>query len=247
MKITTLGTGHGDATATNASSATLIENQGKFYLIDCADGTEQKLLKAGVEPAMISAVILTHTHFDHSAGLPNLLKRFIKFKRYGRLSPDADMRCYLPDMRAADIIKAWIELNFFAENLQFSDAANGFSDGNITVRAFPNLHLGENGKSFSYKITDGDKTVFYTGDLSANFSDFNLQEANNCDVVISEVTHFPIEKATDLLKNLKCRKLIFNHISTQLQDIEEQKKILQILSQLPFPVQFAFDGMSFEI
>lgn len=246
MKIITLGTGHGDATVSNASSATLIENQGKFYLIDCADGTEQKLLKQGVEPSAISSIFLTHTHLDHSAGLPNLLKRFIKFKHYGS-NPDAEMKCYLPDMRAVDIIKAWIELNFFVENLQFYDAADGFSDGNLTVLAIPNRHLGENGKSFSYKISDGRKTLFYTGDLSADFSDFNIAEANNCDAVISEMTHFPIERATELLKDLKCGKLIFNHISTRLQDRSEQQKVIEKLSFLPFPVEFAFDGMTFEI
>lgn len=246
MKIITLGTGHGSATSTNASSATLIENNGKFYLIDCADGTEQKLLKCGIDPVEISAVFLTHTHLDHSAGLPNLLKRFIKYKRYGKI-PDAEMKCFLPDMRAADIIKAWIDLNFRFEYMQFSDVADGFDDGNFSLKAIPNRHLGANGKSFSYKISCGGKKIFYSGDLTADFSDFCIEEANNCDIVISEVTHFPIDKATELLKDLKCGKLIFNHISTILQNVDEQQKVLQKLSALPFPVQFAADGMTFEI
>ena len=246
MKIITLGTGHGDATVSNASSATLIECGGKYYLIDCADGTEQRLLQAGVEPASISAVFLTHTHLDHSAGLPNLLKRFIKFKHYGRL-PDAEMKCYLPDMRAVDMIKAWIELNFFVKHLQFFDAAEGFSDGNLTLRAIPNRHLGDNGKSYSYKVSSGEKAVFFTGDLSDDFSDFDLAEANHCDIVISEMTHFPVDKALDLLKDLKCGKLIFNHIGDLYQSAAAQEQVLQQLAGLPFPVQFAFDGMSFEI
>ena len=246
MKITTLGTGHGDATISNASSAILIEAGGTFYLLDCADGTEQRLLNAGVEPAAISAVFLTHTHLDHSAGLPNLLKRFIKFKHYGRL-PDAEMKCYLPDMRAADIIKDWIELNFFVKYLQFFDAGEGFSDGNLTLRAIPNRHLGDNGKSYSYKVSAEGKTVFFTGDLSDDFSDFNIAEANHCDVVISEMTHFPVDKAWSLLKDLKCGKLIFNHIGDPYQSAAAQEKVLQQLAGLSFPVQFAFDGMSFEI
>ncbi|MBR2508338.1 MAG: ribonuclease Z [Lentisphaeria bacterium] len=246
MKITTLGTGHGDATISNASSATLIENQGKFYLIDCADGTEQKLLQAGVEPSAISAVFITHTHLDHCSGLPNLLKRFIKFKRYGK-NPDIEMKCFLPDMKAADIITAWIDLNYFVENLQFFDAANGFSNGELTLQAFPNRHLGENGKSFSYKFSDGIKTVFYSGDLSADFSDFNIKEANNCDIVFSEMTHFPVDRAVDLLKDLKCGKLVFNHIGGPYQNSESQANVIRKLSALPFPVQFAADGMTFEI
>ena len=159
MKITTLGTGHGDATISNASSATLIENQGKFYLIDCADGTEQKLLQAGVEPSAISAVFITHTHLDHCSGLPNLLKRFIKFKRYGK-NPDIEMKCFLPDMKAADIITAWIDLNYFVENLQFFDAANGFSNGELTLQAFSNKHLGENGKKFFIQILRRNQNCF---------------------------------------------------------------------------------------
>ena len=131
--------------------------------------------------------------------------------------------------------------------LQFFDVAEGFSDGNLTLRAIPNKHLGENGKSYSYKITTEGKTVFYTGDLSDNFSDFNIAEANHCDVVISEMTHFPVDKAWSLLNDLNCGKLIFNHIGDPYQNIAAQEKVLQQLAGLSYPVQFASDGMTFEI
>jgi len=50
-----------------------IECQGKALLIDCGEGTQIALRKAGCKLSRLDALLITHFHADHTAGLPGLL------------------------------------------------------------------------------------------------------------------------------------------------------------------------------
>lgn len=72
MKITFIGAAH-EVTG----SCTLLENGGKYYLVDM--GMEQGVdhfenVPLPVSPAEISAVFITHAHIDHTGMLPRLYK-----------------------------------------------------------------------------------------------------------------------------------------------------------------------------
>lgn len=43
-------------------------------LVDCPGAAYAKLLRAGVDPARLTHLLITHTHTDHAAGLPGLLQ-----------------------------------------------------------------------------------------------------------------------------------------------------------------------------
>jgi len=43
-------------------------------LVDCGGSPAHKLLRAGVEPARLTRVVITHMHADHVYGLPSLLE-----------------------------------------------------------------------------------------------------------------------------------------------------------------------------
>lgn len=49
------------------------EHQGAGVLIDCGEGTQVALRKAGVKTARIALLLITHTHADHISGLPGFL------------------------------------------------------------------------------------------------------------------------------------------------------------------------------
>ncbi len=49
------------------------EYQGGAALIDCGEGTQVALRRAGCKLSRLTALLLTHVHADHIAGLPGLL------------------------------------------------------------------------------------------------------------------------------------------------------------------------------
>jgi ribonuclease Z len=54
-------------------SALLLRSQGHTFLIDCGEGTQISWRMSGWGFNQTSAVILTHRHADHTAGLPGIL------------------------------------------------------------------------------------------------------------------------------------------------------------------------------
>ena len=70
-----LGTSSGTPTrARNVSALALLEETGKaWYLIDCGEGTQHRLLRTPLSLHDLRAICITHVHGDHCYGLPGLL------------------------------------------------------------------------------------------------------------------------------------------------------------------------------
>ncbi|SFD96840.1 ribonuclease Z [Massilia yuzhufengensis] len=75
MEIQFLGTSSGTPTKTRNMSATAIRMPGAQHwaLVDCAEGTQYRLLRTGLSPMRLRAIFITHLHGDHCYGLPGLL------------------------------------------------------------------------------------------------------------------------------------------------------------------------------
>ena len=69
-----LGTGAALPTADRDNTAVVFVGAQSALLIDCPGGAYAKLLRAGVAPPRITHLLLTHTHTDHTHGLPGLLQ-----------------------------------------------------------------------------------------------------------------------------------------------------------------------------
>ncbi len=73
MDVILLGTGSPIPSATRAGPATLVKAGGANLLVDCGRGVVMRLTGAGVGPAAISAVLLTHMHSDHICDLNDVI------------------------------------------------------------------------------------------------------------------------------------------------------------------------------
>ncbi len=67
--LTVLGSSSAQPTPTRHHSAHLLNVHEQYYLIDCGEGTQSRLLKAGINPMKINAVFISHLHGDHLYGL----------------------------------------------------------------------------------------------------------------------------------------------------------------------------------
>lgn len=73
FKITVLGTGSARPTIERHHSAHALNVHEQFYLIDCGEGTQTRLLECGINPLKLNAAFITHLHGDHVYGLLPLI------------------------------------------------------------------------------------------------------------------------------------------------------------------------------
>jgi ribonuclease Z len=75
MEIQFLGTSSGTPTKTRnvAGLALRVPGAGHWYLVDCGEGTQHRILHTSLSLRSLRAVFVTHIHGDHCYGLPGLL------------------------------------------------------------------------------------------------------------------------------------------------------------------------------
>ncbi|PWT75764.1 MAG: MBL fold metallo-hydrolase, partial [Proteobacteria bacterium] len=72
IRVTLLGTGSFTPSIERFGRSTLVEAGDEILLFDCGRGAVQRLAQAGVRPADITGVFLTHLGADATVGLPDL-------------------------------------------------------------------------------------------------------------------------------------------------------------------------------
>jgi ribonuclease Z len=68
-----LGTGRALPTASQENTYMVLAGRHGLVMVDCAGAPFRSLLKARLDPARLSALIITHFHPDHAYGVPSLL------------------------------------------------------------------------------------------------------------------------------------------------------------------------------
>ena len=73
INITFLGTGCMQPTKTRNHAGVLLTYKGENILFDCGEGIQRQMRIAGVKPAKITRLCISHWHGDHVFGIPGLL------------------------------------------------------------------------------------------------------------------------------------------------------------------------------
>ena len=73
FEVTILGSASAIPTSTRHPSAQLVNLLGRFFLIDCGEGTQIQLRQYRVKMQKINYICISHLHGDHYLGLMGLL------------------------------------------------------------------------------------------------------------------------------------------------------------------------------
>lgn len=84
FELTVLGSSSALPTSTKYPAAHVLNVHERFFLIDCGEGTQIQLRKAGIRFGKINHIFISHMHGDHVFGLPGL---FSSMNLLGRKTP----------------------------------------------------------------------------------------------------------------------------------------------------------------
>lgn len=134
-----------------------LEYQGKALLIDCGEGTQIALKKAGCKLSRLDVLLITHYHADHIAGLPGLL---LTLGNHGKTSPLTLIgpRGLEAVVKALTIIAP---IPYPLELIEIKNNAEGYlEEGDLTVSYLPLEH---HIRCFGYRVSLRRKPVFNPG------------------------------------------------------------------------------------
>ena len=140
FKVHILGCGSALPTLRHNPSSQVVEIRGKFFMVDCGEGTQPQLRRSKIKFTKINAVFISHAHGDHCFGLIGMISTF------GMLGRTAPLHVYAP-AGLREIMKKQIEYfcNGFEYEVIFHDvdtSANKiiYEDRSLSVETVPLSH-----------------------------------------------------------------------------------------------------------
>ncbi len=219
-------------------SSVLIETDTTTVVIDTGPDFRYQMLRAGVKK--LDAVILTHEHYDHVAGLDDV-RAFNKIRK-GHIDVYAEKR-----------VLSELEQNLhyvFAKDKYpgvpsirniVIDESVVFSVGDIAVTPIRVLH--HRLPVMSFRIGD---FAYITDANSIPDKSFEMLEGVKVLVINAlrikpHISHFSLSETLDVIQKLKPERAILTHISHRLGLYKE------VNDSLPEGVELGYDGMQIDL
>jgi phosphoribosyl 1,2-cyclic phosphate phosphodiesterase len=212
-----------------------IDNQS--FVVDTGPDFRQQMLREGIR--RLDAVIFTHAHRDHTAGLDDV--------RAYNFIQEMDMPVY-GNLATLEQLKVEYAYAFHKTSypgiprLTLTEInGNKFSINNQEILPLPVKHLnmdvlGFRFKNFSY-ITD-----------TNNIPEETLERLKGTEVLVlnalqreKHISHFNLEEAVAMVKKINPKRAYFTHISHKLGLHSVVEK------ELPGGILLAFDGLQLEL
>jgi phosphoribosyl 1,2-cyclic phosphate phosphodiesterase len=262
MKLTILGSGtsHGvpmigcscrtclssDPRDNRTNASLLIEMGGKNILIDCGRDFRQQALRHKLE--RVDYVLLTHTHFDHVAGIDDLRV----FNRHGQPIPifgTQEHLSYLKTYIYHYLFDPAIQKGGGVTELDLVAVSERFSLDGVLFETLPVLH----GELPVYGYRFGG--CAYLCDVSC-IPQPTLQKLQNLDTLIlgalrhtPHKTHFTLAQALEVVAEIKPRRAFFTHLCHDVLHAAVEPLFRQEGSSYyaPTEVHLAYDGLTLEL
>lgn len=214
-----------------------VETQGKCFVIDTGPDFRQQMLREDI--TQLDAVIFTHQHKDHTAGLDDVRAfNFLQNKDmpvYGRLQVleqlKREFEYVFADYRYPGIPR-----------LQLHEITNTpFDVLGVTFTPIDVLH--HRLPVFGFRIGN----FAYLTDVN-HIAEAELAKLQNLDVLIlgalqreTHISHFNLQQAIDVVSILKPKVTYFTHLSHKMGRHAEVEK------ELPAHIRLGFDGLKIKL
>ncbi len=218
-------------------TSVLIESDNTTVVIDTGPDFRQQMLRENIQK--LDAVLFTHEHKDHTAGMDDVRAFNFKLKK--------DIPVYASE-RVQKALKKEFHYVFSAYQypgipkvrLHTIDSESNFIIGDITFQSIELMH--HKMKVLGYRIND----LVYITDVN-NIDDKQLQKIKNCKILIvsalrkeKHISHFTLDEAVELSQEVGAESVYLTHISHHMG------KHHTVNGDLPQHIQLAYDGLSID-
>ena len=211
-------------------SSILISNNDQNILIDTSPDLRDQLYKA--KCTKIDAVLFTHEHSDHTAGLPDMRAMSLINKSIIPAYLSADIH----DSMISNYKYIFKGVKDYSPFMTANILEDNFSIDKTKIETFKHNHGSIDVQTFRIN------NFAYSTDIK-NFYENDIDKLKNLDLWIvgllrydSHPSHAGFDQILDYIKYLKPKKTLFTHM-TALLDQED------LLSKCPENVEPAYDGL----
>ena len=224
MQLTVLGSGTSVPVPDRFPAGYLVEHGPNRVMVDCGPGTLRRLAQAGVSPAQLDAVLLTHYHTDHCADLAALLFAL----RSPHLSARPPLTVYgAPGLErmAALLTQAWPWLEPKGYELRLVE----WLPGTKTVHGFEvtSIPIRHTAQSLGYRLRTDAGVVALSGD--ADTCEELVDLARDADVFVCDTAapdeakidgHLTPGLAADYAQRAGARELVMTHFYPECDGVD---------------------------
>jgi ribonuclease BN (tRNA processing enzyme) len=256
VEITILGSSSGDPSPDRACSSLMIDTDNHLYQFDAGEGVSASIMKNEIDHSLIRAIVISHAHSDHIAGL------FLELQMMYLSGRKDSLRIYLPEESVEPVRQFMLATYLFPEKVGFEiglhslDEIQGMDDDLIAFYAHNNRHLEayneivrEGGypnrmQSYSFAVIADERKIVYSGDVKS-FHDY-APLLNDCRLLITEGYHVEIEKILMEAGKKGIDRLLLTHLRSE--DYAREDAIRTMAEKYGIKgFEIASDGLKFRL